>query len=96
MNKNMEAITYMKTPTYRKEVLKYIGELNYYRDMWPRRSHMLASLIKLTSIKRKFKWTEIEQYALDKIKRIVACTTLLTYPDFNEILKFVPMLACSN
>ena len=31
--------------------------------------------------------TEVEQYAIDKIKRIMACDTLLTYPDFNETFK---------
>ena len=29
----------------------------------------------------------LEQYAFDKIKRIVARDTLLTYPDFNENFK---------
>ena len=39
---------------------------------------------------------EIEQDAFGEIRRIVARNTLLTYPDFNEILKFVLMVACSN
>ena len=32
------------------------------------RSYTLALLTKLTPNKRKLKWTEIEQYALDEIK----------------------------
>ena len=55
--------------------------------MWPRRSHTLAPLTKLTPIKRKFKWTKVEQDVFDKIKRIVARNTLLNYPDFNENFK---------
>ena len=55
--------------------------------MWPRRSHKLAPLTKLTSINRKFKWTKVEQYAFDEIKLIVARDTLLTHPDFNETFK---------
>ena len=55
--------------------------------MWPRQSHMLAPLTKLTSIKIKFKCAKVEQDAFDKIKRIVASDTLLTYPDFNEAFK---------
>ena len=35
----------------------------------------------------KFKWTKIEQYAFNEIKRIAARDTLLTDPDFNETLK---------
>ena len=55
--------------------------------MWPKRSHTLAPLTKLTPIKRKFKWTKVEQDVFDKIKRIVARNTLLNYPDFNENFK---------
>ena len=55
--------------------------------MWPRRSHKLTPLTILTSIKRRFKWTLIEKYAFNKIKRIVARDTLLTYPGFNETFK---------
>ena len=52
--------------------------------MWPRRSHMLALLTRLISIKTKFKWTQVGQDTFEKIKHIVACNTFLTYPDFNE------------
>ena len=52
--------------------------------MWPRQAHTLATLTKLTSINREFKWTKVEQYAFDIIKLIVAHNTLSTYPYFNE------------
>ena len=38
-------------------------------------------------LKRNSKWTKIEQDDFDKIKRIVARDTLLTYPDFNGNFK---------
>ena len=74
-------------PTSRKEVRKFIGVINYYHNIWPRQSHTLAPLTKLTYINRKFKWTKFEQDAFEKIKRIMAHNTLLTYPDFNETFK---------
>ena len=55
--------------------------------MWPRQSHTLAPLTKLTSIIRKFKWTEVGQDAFEKTHRIVACNTLSTSMDFNETFK---------
>ena len=55
--------------------------------MWPRLSHTLAPLTKLTSIKLIFKWTQVKQYAFEKIKRIVERNTLITYPDFNDTFK---------
>ena len=36
---------------------------------------------------RKFEWTEVEQDVFEKIKRIMACNTLLTHPDFNETFR---------
>ena len=51
--------------------------------MWPRRPHTLATLTRLMSIKRKSKWTQVKQDSFDEIKQIMACDTLLTYPDFH-------------
>ena len=51
------------------------------------RSHILEPLTRLTYIKKKFKWTQVEKDAFNKIKRIMARATLLTYPDFNETFK---------
>ena len=64
--------------------------------MWPRWSHMLAPLTKLTSIKQRFKWTQVKQDGFEELKLIVEHGTLITYPDFNETLKSIPMLARSN
>ena len=48
---------------------------------------MLAPLTRLTFIKRKFKWAQVKQDAFNKIKRVVACDTLLIYKYFNETSK---------
>ena len=77
----------MAPPTSQKKVWKFIGVINYYRNIWPRRSHTLSPLTKITSTNRKFEWTEFEQDAFNEIKRIVARDTLLNYPSFNEIFK---------
>ena len=39
--------------------------------------------MRLTSANVKFKWTDVAQMAFNKIKQIVGCETLLSYPDFN-------------
>ena len=48
---------------------------------------MLATLTRILSNKREFKWKKVKQYAFDKIKWTAARNTLLTYPDFNETFK---------
>ena len=55
--------------------------------MWPKGSHTLAPLTRSTSIKRRFKYTQVEQDDFDEIKRTVAHDTLSTYAYFNETLK---------
>ena len=55
--------------------------------MWPRRSHTLVPLTKLTSIKSKFQWTQVEPDAFSEINRIMAHDNLSTYPGFNERFK---------
>ena len=64
-----------------------MGVINYYRSIWPRRSHTLVPLTKLMSINRNFKRTQVEQDAFNETNWIVARDTISTYPDFNEIFK---------
>ena len=77
----------MKTPTSRKEVLTFLGVVDYYRDMWPSGSHTLAPLTRMTSNKKKFKLKQLKQNYSDKIKLTVSRDTLLTYPYFNKTFK---------
>ena len=72
------------TPRNRKELRSFIGVVNYYRDMWIRRSHALAPLAKLTSKAVKWQWTQKEQAAFDTVKCIIAKQTILAYPDFSQ------------
>ena len=60
INKKIEAINNMKPPTFKKEERNFKGVINYYRDVWPRWSHTLEPLTRLTYIKRKFKCTQVE------------------------------------
>jgi RNase H-like domain found in reverse transcriptase len=58
--------------------------INYYRDMWIRRSDVLAPLTYLVSEERKWEWKEDQQKAFETIKQIFSKETLLTYPDCNQ------------
>src|SRR5687767_729149 len=48
-SKKVEAILKLTPPTKKKELRQFIGMINYYRDIWPQRSHILAPLTDLTS-----------------------------------------------
>ena len=81
--KKVEAFLSIAPPTNKKELRRFIGLVNYYRDMWARRSKTLSPLSALTSKNVKWSWTEVEQKAFDTMKRIISRETLLSYPDFS-------------
>jgi hypothetical protein len=69
--------------------------VQYYRDMWARRSEMLAPLTalvgecgetKTTRInktkKKPWQWDPIHQEAFDNVKAAIAKETVLAHPDF--------------
>src|SRR5688500_13588077 len=83
VTKKVKAILKLKTPTDRKGLKRFIGMINYYRDIWPQRSHILAHLTALTSVSVPWKWTAEHQVAFNEMKRIIMRETLLAYPNFR-------------
>ena len=84
VTKKVDAIQNIAAPKTKKELRRFIGLVNYYRDMWIRRSHLLAPLAALTSKTKKWKWGAEEQEAFNQMKKVISKETLLAYPDFNE------------
>jgi hypothetical protein len=58
--------------------------INYYRDMWQQRIHMLGPLTGLVSPLVKYKWRPEQQKSLDEIKQNVSQETLLSFSDFEK------------
>jgi hypothetical protein len=78
----VEAIMPLTPPTTKRQLRRFVGMINYYRDMWQRRSHILAPLTAMCSAKARFVWLDKEQKAFADIKAIIRRKTLLTHPDF--------------
>ena len=81
--KKVEAIKALAAPKTRRQLRSFIGMVNFYRDVWKQRSHLLAPMTKLMSPKIPFKWTDVEQKAFEEIKNHITAESLLIYPDFN-------------
>jgi RNase H-like domain found in reverse transcriptase len=58
--------------------------VNYYRDMWPQRLHLLAKLSSPNLCTTKWDWTKQCETAFENMKRQIAKEKLLTYPNFNQ------------
>jgi hypothetical protein len=84
--KKIEAILRMDRPKTPKELCKFIGMVNYYRDMWPSRAHILKPLTDKAGLKKgaKLDWTDEMQQAFDKMKLLLAADALAAYPDYNK------------
>ena len=80
----MEAISPILPPKTKRQLRHFLGMINYYCDMWKRRSHILAPLSRLISKTVKYKWTDVEQKAFEQAKRMIQQETMLSYPDFNK------------
>jgi hypothetical protein len=82
--KKVEAIKHMVRPNTRRELRRFIGIVNYYHDMWVRRSSLLAPLTSMTSKNLKFVWTDVHQKSFEDIKKIICREVMLTFPDFSK------------
>ena len=88
------AILALKPPRTVKELRRCLGIIQYYRDLWSKRTELLAPLTDLVGEcgttkksakkKPKFHWDEIHQVAFEEIKKIIARDVILAYPQFGE------------
>ena len=69
--KKVEAILRILPPKNKKQLRRFLGMINYYRDMWKRRSHILAPLAELAGKSTPFKWTETAQKSFEEAKRMI-------------------------
>ena len=82
--KKIAAIQAIAEPVNKKELRRFIGLCNYYRDLWPQRAHTMAPLTSLCSSKVVFKWTADCQEAFTKTKAAMSRQVTLAYPDYTK------------
>jgi hypothetical protein len=93
--KKVQATLALNPPNNVKELRHFLRMVQYYRDMWARRSEILAPLTdlvgecgetkttRMNKTKRKpWRWDPIHQQVFDNVKAAIAKETVLAYPDF--------------
>ena len=72
----------LERPATTTEARYLIGIVQYYRDIWPRRYHILAPLTEADSFPkgRKILWNDALEIYFKELKRMVYYETLLSYP----------------
>jgi hypothetical protein len=85
MPKKADAMMQLQEPKTRKQLRGFIGVINYHRDMWKQRSHVLAPLTSLvTSANVPWKWGEEQSKAFAEAKKISSEEVLLAHPAFDK------------
>ena len=83
----VEAIQNLAVPKTRKQLCQFIGMINFYRDMWQKRSKLLSPLTALTSKNVKYDWKDEHQRCFEASKCVIGREVLLGYADFNAPFK---------
>ncbi len=96
----VHAILAIQPPQNVKELRHFLGMVQYYRDLWARRSKMLAPLTSLvgecgpTKVStskgtKKAPWhlDKVHQRAFDHVKATIAREVVLAYPDYSKIFE---------
>ena len=95
--KKIEAILAIARPKNVRTLRGFLGMVQYYRDIWEKRSEMLAPLTDLVAEcglsktekaakkkKRGWYWTDVHERAFQRVKETIARDVMLAYPDFSK------------
>ena len=96
----IQAILALSPPSNVKTLRSFLGMVQYYRDLWEKRSDLLAPLTDLIgecgqtkttrkkgTIKKSWYWADKHQAAFDMVKQTLARDVMLAYPDYNDIFE---------
>jgi hypothetical protein len=82
--KKVDAMLNIQVPKTKRNLRTFVGMINFYRDMWPKRSEHLAPLTDLCSKQSRWNWGNKHTKAFQTIKDLISKETLLSYPQFDK------------
>eukprot|EP00804_Cyclotella_cryptica_P025236 CCRYP_010343-RA/>CCRYP_010343-RA protein AED:0.31 eAED:0.49 QI:0/0/0/1/1/1/2/0/167 len=95
--KNVQAILALSPPQNVKPLLRFLGMVQYYRDIWARHSEIVVPSTNLVgesghtkvtrankTKKKPWHWDNIHQQAFNAVKATIARDVTLAYPDYSQ------------
>ena len=86
--KKVQSVLDLQRPKNASQVRTFIGLINWYRDFWPRRSHLLSPFTQLIrglkDKKAPVEWNNHLEKCFQEVKQVVAADALCAYPDLNK------------
>ena len=73
----------MDTPKNQRHVRKFIGMVDFYKNMWPKRSVILTPLTNLTGKGTKFVLGEAQDKTFKEMKGQMAKSSMFAFPNFD-------------
>ena len=73
-----------KQPRTKREVMKSLGDIQWYRNFLPNASQKTEFLTKLLKKGKQFEWDNEHETALQKLVKEIQETTLLSHPEFDK------------
>ncbi len=102
--KKVQAILALNPPNNVKELCQFLGMVQYYRDMWQKRSEMLAPLTNLVgecretkttkkskTKKKPWRWESIHPQAFDNVKATITKEVVLVTQTLRSLLRYTLM-----
>ena len=84
--KKLDAIIQAPVPSDVSQLKAYLGLINYYGRFLRNLSSELAPLYELLQKQKEFRWTERQQEAFDKSKKLIGASQLLVFYDPDKPL----------
>jgi hypothetical protein len=96
----VQAMLAVNPPNNFKELCHFLGMIQYYQDIWAKRSEMLAPFTDLVgkcgqmkttkakgTKKAPWHWTDVHQKAFVDAKATIAKEVVLAYPDYSQVFE---------
>uniref|UniRef100_A0AAV1T6D1 Reverse transcriptase/retrotransposon-derived protein RNase H-like domain-containing protein n=1 Tax=Peronospora matthiolae TaxID=2874970 RepID=A0AAV1T6D1_9STRA len=80
----IQEIQQIAVPKTRKELRRFLGMINYYRDMVPHKTTSCQPLNRFTSAKIPLEWIPSDTKAFHAVQKAFAQAVLLAFSDFEQ------------